>query len=96
MKVEDVKKVAVFGAGTMGPGLAQVFATAGYDVALYSRKAETLEKAMSVAKTNMGTFVEHGLLAADAVAPARALCVIPSALYSRKSCPSSRLYRLLN
>ena len=72
MKVEDVKKVAVFGAGTMGPGLAQVFATAGYDVALYSRKAETLEKAMSVAKTNMGTFAEHGLLAADAVAPALA------------------------
>ena len=45
MKVADVKKVAVFGAGTMGPGLAQVFATAGYDVSMYSRKAETLEKA---------------------------------------------------
>lgn len=72
MKVEDVKKVAVFGAGTMGPGLAQVFATAGYDVALYSRKAETLEKAMSVAKTNMETFVEHGLLEAGAVAEALA------------------------
>ena len=67
MKVEDVKKVAVFGAGTMGPGLAQVFATAGYDVALYSRKAETLEKAMAVAKTNMETFVEHGLLDEAAV-----------------------------
>ncbi len=46
----------------MGPGLAQVFATAGYDVSLYSRKAETLEKAMRVARANLATFVENGLL----------------------------------
>ena len=63
MKVEEVKKVAIFGAGTMGPGLAQVFATAGYSVAMYSRKAETLDKAISVAKANLATFVEHGLVA---------------------------------
>ena len=62
MKVEDVKKVAIFGAGTMGPGLAQVFATAGFDVTMYSRKAETLDKAMSVARANLSTFVENGLL----------------------------------
>ena len=67
MKVDDVKKIAVYGAGTMGPGLAQVFATAGYDVTMYSRKAETLEKGMSVARANMATFVEHGLLTADQV-----------------------------
>ena len=67
MKVDDVKKVGVFGAGTMGPGLAQVFATAGYRVALYSRKAETLDKAMSVARANLATFVEHGLLPESAV-----------------------------
>ena len=67
MKIEDVKKVAVFGAGTMGPGLAQVFATAGYDVTMYSRKAETLDKAMSVARANLATFVESGLLSEDAV-----------------------------
>jgi 3-hydroxybutyryl-CoA dehydrogenase len=67
VKAEDVKKVAVFGAGTMGPGLAQVFATAGCEVTMYSRKAETLEKAMSVARANLATFVENGLLPADAV-----------------------------
>ncbi len=67
MKVDDVKKIAVYGAGTMGPGLAQVFATAGYDVTMYSRKAETLEKGMSVARANMATFVEHGLLTAEQV-----------------------------
>jgi 3-hydroxybutyryl-CoA dehydrogenase len=51
----------------MGPGLAQVFATAGYDVAMYSRKAETLEKAMRVANANIATFVDNGLLEEDQV-----------------------------
>ena len=67
VEVKDVKKVAIFGAGTMGPGLAQVFSTAGYDVTMYSRKAETLDKAVSVAKSNLATFVEHGLIAESAV-----------------------------
>ncbi len=44
MDVKDVKKVAVVGAGTMGPGLAQVFACAGHAVSLYSRSEATLEK----------------------------------------------------
>jgi len=60
VKVEDVKKVAVFGAGTMGPGVAQMFAGAGYDVAMYSRKAETLEKAVAMVKANFATLIEHG------------------------------------
>jgi 3-hydroxybutyryl-CoA dehydrogenase len=47
--------------------LAQVFASAGYDVTMYSRKAETLDKAMSVARANLATFVENGLLAQSAV-----------------------------
>jgi 3-hydroxybutyryl-CoA dehydrogenase len=72
MKVQDVKKVAVFGAGTMGPGLAQMFATAGYQVALYSRKAETLEKAVDMVRANLATLVSDGVLsqsAADEVIP---------------------------
>lgn len=52
----------------MGPGLAQVFATAGYDVTMYSRKAETLDKAVSVTNANMATFVEQGLIDEGAVA----------------------------
>ena len=65
MGLPDVKKVAIFGAGTMGPGLAQVFATAGYQVALYSRTAATLDKAMSVISCNLGTFVERGIVESD-------------------------------
>jgi 3-hydroxybutyryl-CoA dehydrogenase len=62
VQVNDVRKVAVFGAGTMGPGLALVFATAGHDVSLYSRKQETLDKAMAVAKGSLATLVSHGTL----------------------------------
>ncbi len=65
MGVGDVRKVAVIGAGTMGPGLAQVFAGAGYPVSLFSRSEATLTKAMSVAAANVETFVRHGLFDAD-------------------------------
>jgi 3-hydroxybutyryl-CoA dehydrogenase len=46
----------------MGPGLAQVFSTAGYEVGMYTRRQETLERAQSVTKQNLATFVENGLL----------------------------------
>jgi 3-hydroxybutyryl-CoA dehydrogenase len=70
MKPEEVGKVALFGAGTMGPGIAQVFAVAGYEVAMYSRREETLELALSVLRANTRTFVEHGLLSEEEVAKA--------------------------
>jgi len=44
----------------MGPGVAQMFASAGYDVAMYSRKAETLEKAMAMVKANFAALIAHG------------------------------------
>jgi 3-hydroxybutyryl-CoA dehydrogenase len=64
--VKDVKKIAVFGAGTMGPGLALVFTVAGHDVTLYSRKAETLEKALVNVRASLDTLVKHGTLDAAA------------------------------
>jgi 3-hydroxybutyryl-CoA dehydrogenase len=73
LRVENVKKVAVFGAGTMGPGLALVFALRGHDVWLYSRKMETLDKAIATAREALTTLVDHGTitLAAANVALAR-------------------------
>lgn len=72
MDVGDVKKVAVFGAGTMGPGLAQVFAMKGYRVALCDLKAEALAVAMSVVRTNLETFVARNLLTPEAAGQATA------------------------
>ena len=67
MDVTDIKKVAVFGAGTMGPGLALVFTLCGYEVSLYSRKQETLDKAVATAKDALSTLVAHGSISlADA------------------------------
>jgi 3-hydroxybutyryl-CoA dehydrogenase len=62
VKLEDVRKVAVFGAGTMGPGLTLVFALGGRDVTMYSRKAETLDKAMYTLRASLDTLVKHGTL----------------------------------
>jgi len=42
----SVRKVAVVGGGTMGNGIAQVFATAGIDVALVDAKPELVERAL--------------------------------------------------
>ena len=60
--LEGFGNVAVIGAGTMGPGLAQVFASAEMQVRLYSRSEATLERARTVAAANVDTFVRHGLL----------------------------------
>jgi 3-hydroxybutyryl-CoA dehydrogenase len=62
VKVEDIKRVAVFGAGTMGPGLSLVFALGGLDVTMYSRTVETLTKARQTIRASLETLVEHGTL----------------------------------
>jgi 3-hydroxybutyryl-CoA dehydrogenase/5-formyl-3-hydroxy-2-methylpyridine 4-carboxylate dehydrogenase len=45
MTSSNVNKVAVIGAGTMGPGMAATFARNGFDTALFDVKPEQLEKA---------------------------------------------------
>ncbi len=77
MEAEGAQKIAVVGAGTMGPGLAQVFAGAGHTVSLYSRTPATLEQALSVAAANLRTFVRHGRLDAADV-PATLARIIPT------------------
>jgi 3-hydroxybutyryl-CoA dehydrogenase len=47
MKVEDVRRVGVLGAGVMGSGIAQVFATFGFDVIARSRSDGALKRAMN-------------------------------------------------
>lgn len=56
------KKAAVLGAGTMGPGIAQIVATAGLEVAVYDIAQEALEKAGQAVKTGINTFVEQEVL----------------------------------
>ena len=41
MQFEEVRRVAMIGAGTMGAGMSMCFAQAGYEVALYDIKTES-------------------------------------------------------
>ena len=60
--ISDIKKIAVLGAGTMGPGIAQIYAMGGYQVTMWSRREETREKAKAALKSSIATFVEEGLI----------------------------------
>ncbi|MFQ6008160.1 MAG: 3-hydroxybutyryl-CoA dehydrogenase [Candidatus Zixiibacteriota bacterium] len=46
MQVNDVKRIAVVGSGTMGNGIAQVCAMSGYDVDMIDVKQEFLDRAI--------------------------------------------------
>ncbi len=48
-----VQRVAVVGGGTMGNGIAQVFATAGIDVAMVDVKPEFVERALATIGKNL-------------------------------------------
>ena len=50
-------KVTVIGAGTMGNGIAHVFAQAGHDVILMDRSADALERAMGTIGKNLDRMV---------------------------------------
>lgn len=59
MKAEDIKTVAVLGAGTMGNGIAQVVAGAGFNVIMRSRKKATIESGLERIKGSLKKFVER-------------------------------------
>jgi 3-hydroxybutyryl-CoA dehydrogenase len=66
-----VRKVAVIGGGTMGNGIAQVFATAGIDVALIDAKPEFVERALGTIGKNLDRVAKK-----QSWAPARAAEVL--------------------
>ena len=63
--INDNKKIAVLGAGTMGPGIAQTYAMGGYNVTMWTRREETKEKAKAALKSSIATFVEEGIIAPE-------------------------------
>jgi 3-hydroxybutyryl-CoA dehydrogenase len=60
LKVEDVKKVGVIGAGTMGSGIAQVVASNGREVVLLDISNSALERGMNAIKSSLARFVKKG------------------------------------
>lgn len=65
--IERIKKLAVIGSGTMGQGIAQTCATAGYQVLLYDIEAPLLKAALSRLRKSLDTLVEKGKLSAEDV-----------------------------
>jgi 3-hydroxybutyryl-CoA dehydrogenase len=59
-------KVAVVGAGTMGNGIAQVFATSGHTVTMVDVSAAALDKGLATVRTSLGRMVKKGSITTEA------------------------------
>ena len=60
----DIKTIGVIGAGTMGNGIAQVFAQSGFMVRLVDVGQPMLDRARSTIEKSLAKFVEKGTLTA--------------------------------
>src|SRR6185503_15671238 len=60
-----IKRVGVIGAGTMGNGIAQVFAQSGYEVRLCDAVPAAIDRAKATIEKSLGKFVEKGKLSAQ-------------------------------
>jgi len=59
-----ITTVGVIGAGTMGNGIAQVFAQSGFDVLLWDAIPAAVDRAKAAIEKSLGKFVEKGKLTA--------------------------------
>ena len=65
MKAEDIKTIAIVGAGDMGHGIAEVCALAGLKVNLYDIKQEFVDKGKEKIKESLGKQVAKQKMTAD-------------------------------
>jgi 3-hydroxyacyl-CoA dehydrogenase len=69
MRLDDIRRVAVLGSGTMGPGIAQTFAQSGYPVTVWSKVPEEHVRAVKVVRASLETFVQHNMLQESEIEP---------------------------
>ncbi len=67
MQPEDVKKVLVVGAGTMGHSIALVFASYGIEVCLVDVSEEALTRAAGLIESSLGVLADAGKVAGEEV-----------------------------
>ena len=65
MTLEEIFHIAVIGAGLMGHGIAQEFATAGYTVHLHDITDEKLATAQAQIEKNLHLLAENGIITAE-------------------------------
>ena len=63
----DIKHVAVVGGGTMGNGIAHVFAQNGFETMLIETKQDYLDRALATIKKNLERQAKKGVIEAEAV-----------------------------
>lgn len=63
--MHPINTIGVIGAGTMGLGIAQVCAMAGFRTILYDMQPAMLEKARKQIESNLSNAVEKGLISAE-------------------------------
>ena len=66
MQLNEIKKIAIIGAGTMGSGIAQVSALAGYETILFDIEPRMLPRAMASIEANLAEAVKRNKLSANA------------------------------
>jgi 3-hydroxybutyryl-CoA dehydrogenase len=65
MALATIKRVGIVGAGTMGNGIAQVFAQSGFEVRLIDSAAGALDRARTSIDKSLAKLVEKSRLTAD-------------------------------
>jgi 3-hydroxybutyryl-CoA dehydrogenase len=63
--LKHIETVGILGAGTMGQGIAQVCAQAGFRTVLYDNNQQVLRKALDLTRDNLAAAVEKGKLTAE-------------------------------
>ncbi len=75
-----IKTIGVIGAGTMGNGIAQIFAVAGFPVLLQDLSEQALERARETMAGSLGRQVKKGLLTEEVAQAALGLVTGTTAL----------------
>ncbi|EMA46706.1 3-hydroxyacyl-CoA dehydrogenase family protein [Halococcus saccharolyticus] len=70
-ELDSVERVGVVGAGTMGNGIAQVAATAGYDVVMRDIEQEFVDRGFDAIDSSLGRLVDGNKLTEDEAAATR-------------------------
>ena len=58
----EIRDIGVIGAGTMGNGIAQVFAAAGYPVTMRDLKPEFLDRGLATITKSLDRLISRGKL----------------------------------
>lgn len=86
---EEIRTIAVLGAGTMGRGIAQVAAQAGYTTRLTDALPAALDGAMERIRTGLDKAIEKGKL--EPAARERALAALSTAASAAEACAGADL-----